>query len=284
MQGHTQGATVTRSPAAAGVFRSGLPYNRLGRGPRIVVVFQGLMFENRPLSRLEAPFVIGIHGLPEDEFTTFVVTRRRGLPPGVSLADMSDDYAAMIQEEFGGPVDVVGISTGGSIALYFGADHPDLVRRLVIHSAAHSLSGPAKKAMLEVADRARRDRWREAWAVLLGFMRPHAPLDRAIVWLSSLLMSLSAPEDPSDLVRTVEAEDRLDFRNRLPEITAPTLAVAGDQDPFYTEALIRETAAGIPNARLILYQGMGHPAAGKRFRRDLLAFLTGEPWTPGGRT
>jgi hypothetical protein len=38
-------------------------------------------------------------------------------------------------------------------------------------------------------------------------------------------------------------------------------------------ALFRETAAGIPNARLVLYKGMGHPASGKQFGRDVLAFL-----------
>ena len=60
---------------------------------------------------------------------------------------------------------------------------------------------------------------------------------------------------------------------RLAQIMAPTLVVAGDKDPFYTEALFRETAEGIPNARLILYKGMGHPAAGKQFSRDVLKFL-----------
>jgi len=49
--------------------------------------------------------------------------------------------------------------------------------------------------------------------------------------------------------------------------------VAGDEDPFYTPELFRETAAGIPNARLILYPGKGHAPSGKRFRRDVLAFL-----------
>jgi pimeloyl-ACP methyl ester carboxylesterase len=83
----------------------------------------------------------------------------------------------------------------------------------------------------------------------------------------------AAPEDPSDLVVTIEAEDKFNFKERLAQITAPTLVVAGDEDPFYTEALFRETAEGIPNARLILYKGMGHPASGKQFRRDVLQFL-----------
>jgi hypothetical protein len=45
------------------------------------------------------------------------------------------------------------------------------------------------------------------------------------------------------------------------------------KDPFYTETLFRETAAGIPNARLVLYRGMGHPASGKQFQKDLRSFL-----------
>ena len=54
--------------------------------------------------------------------------------------------------------------------------------------------------------------------------------------------------------------------------TSPEV-VAGEQDPFYTPALFRETAAGIPNAKLCLYPNMGHPAVGKQFERDVLAFL-----------
>ena len=72
---------------------------------------------------------------------------------------------------------------------------------------------------------------------------------------------------------TILAEDAHDFRGRLHEISAPTLVVAGADDPFYTEALFRETAAGIPGARLVLYPRMGHPAQGRQFARDVLAFL-----------
>ena len=88
-----------------------------------------------------------------------------------------------------------------------------------------------------------------------------------------LMGTLGAPKDPSDLVTVIEAEDKHAFKNRLLEIKAPTLVIAGDRDPFYSESLFRETAAGIPNARLVLYTGVGHPAGGKRFGRDVRAFL-----------
>ena len=86
-------------------------------------------------------------------------------------------------------------------------------------------------------------------------------------------MAFSTPADASDLVVTIQAEDAHACKERLGEINAPTLVVAGADDPGYSEMLIREMAASIPNSRLILYPGMGHPARGKQFARDVLAFL-----------
>jgi pimeloyl-ACP methyl ester carboxylesterase len=267
---------MTEPQAAAGYFRSGLPYNRLGHGPRPLVVCQGLLFENKPQSGV----MVQAYSFLGEEYTVYVVLRKPGLPHGYTMQDMADDYAAMIREEFGGPVDVIGVSTGGSIVQHFAADHPELVRRLVIHSSAHTLSDEAKRLQLRVGQLAQQRRWVRAYALLLGSVLPHTGimgvLSWPVVWLASLLLGLlDAPKDPSDLVVTVEAEDKHAFKDRLHEITAPTLVVAGDQDPFYTETLFRETAAGIPQAQLILYPGMGHPAAGKQFERDVLAFLRG---------
>jgi len=171
----------------------------------------------------------------------------------------------------------LGVSTGGSIVQHFAADHPDLVRRLVIHSSAYTLSDDAKRLQLQIAQLAQQRQWARAYAAMLGPMFPHAGimkhLSPPLLWLASRLMPLGAPKDPTDLVVTVEAEDQFNFKERLSQITAPTLVVSGAQDPFYTVALFRETAEGIANARLILYEGMGHPASGKQFGRDVLTFL-----------
>ncbi len=220
----------------AGYFRSGLPYSRLGRGPRPLVVVQGLTFENKPQPGLAT----AMYRFLGQDYTVFSVLRRPGLPQGYTLADMAADYAAMIREEFGGPVDVI---------------------------------GPARAAQLEVARLAGQRRWREAWAVLLRFMLGQSRRARVQAGLASTILSLSKPADPSDLVTTILAEDQFSFQQQLARIAAPTLVIAGERDPFYSPTLLEETAAGIPGARLILYPGMGHPAAGKRFKKDVLAFL-----------
>ena len=259
----------------AGYFRSGLPYNRAGHGPRPLVIFQGLTFENKPQFGMTAPYrFLG------NDYTIYAVLRKPGLPPGYTLGAMADDYATLIREEFGGPVDVLGVSTGGSIALHFAAAHPVLVRRLIIHSSAHTLNDAAKQLQLDVAALAQQGRWRRAWALLISAVFPRTGLgkwlSRPLVWFSAWLLSLSAPQDPGDLVVTVAAEDQFAFKERLAEIAAPTLVVGGTDDFFYSPALFRETAAGIPHAQLCLYAKMGHPAGGKQFRRDVLAFLRSE--------
>ena len=267
---------MKKSQETTGYFRNGLPYNRLGHGPRILVVFQGLLYENKPLTGLLAWFMLSMYKFLKLEYTIYVVTRKPGLPDGYSMQNMANDYAVMIKEEFTPPVDVIGLSTGGSIAMYFAADHPDLVRRLVIHSSAYTLGDAAKKAQMRVGQLASQRKWREALAVFFGFMIPQNMLGKIAVSLGSLLMSVffTAPNDPSDLVVTIESEDKHYFKDRLAEITVPTLLIAGDQDPFYPEKLLRETAESIPNARFILYAGKGHAPAGKQFERNVLGFLT----------
>jgi len=271
------GATVGPSGSAAGAShgftRSGLPLNRSGIGPYPLVVLQGLLFENKPLRGVEAWGMLGLYRFLGERFTVYVISRRPGLPVGYAMADMARDYATTIRQEFGEAVDVIGTSTGGSIALHLAADHPDVVRRLVIHSSAHTLGDAGKRVQLEVGALAAEHLWREAWAALLRFTIPTGALSRPVVWLASHLMAMGAPDDPSDLVITIEAEDRHAFRERLGEIVAPTLVVGGARDPFYSEKLFRETAEGIPDARLVVYPRMGHPAGGQRYRREVLAFL-----------
>ncbi len=264
---------ATASIASEGFFSDGIPYSRLGHGPRPLVVFQGLLFENKPQAAMAR-----MYRFLADEYTVYTVLRRPGLPRGCTLKDMADDYASLIRREFGGPLDVIGVSTGGSIAQHFAADHPDLVRRLVLHSSAHTLSDRAKLLQLETACLAQEGRWREASALMIRAVLPPRAATRLlgapIVAVGSRLMARSAPKAAGDLVVTVQAEDEHDFKDRLGEIAAPTLVVAGAAAPFYSAELFRETAAGIPHAELILYEGMGHPAAGRQFTRVVRTFLS----------
>ncbi len=261
--------------APSGFTRNGLPYNRKGSGPETLVVFPGLSFKNAPMQGPEARMTLSMYSFLSADYTLFSVGRRPRLPAGFTIGHMADDYAEMIEQEFHAPVDVIGLSTGGSICQQFAADHPDLLRKLVIHSAAYTLGPQGKDVQLRARDHASRGQRRRCVATMMEFILPKAWYRGVLIAASSGLMALSVPKDASDFIITIDAEDRFDFRDRLGEIAAPTLLVAGTDDPGYSPELFRETADGVRDCRLALYPGMGHPARGPQFERDVLEFLRG---------
>jgi pimeloyl-ACP methyl ester carboxylesterase len=209
----------------------------------------------------------------EDRYKIYIVNRRPGLAAGYSLSDMSDDYAVMIKNELGGVADIIGVSTGGSIAQHFAIDHPDLVRRLVLAMAGFRLTEEAKELQMKVADLARKGKRRAASALLGTAVMRGRVAKQVFKWFMWLLGPFSIPTDPSDGIVEIEAEDRHDLSDRLAKIKADTLVIGGEEDFFYP---VRETARKIPNAKLVLYPNLGHNAMfarSRQFGEEIRAFL-----------
>jgi pimeloyl-ACP methyl ester carboxylesterase len=116
-----------------------IPYASVGSGDPVVVCAGGW-----PATGVDGDrFVRGVLA-PLRQLATrrrlIVLNRRSNLPVGVSISDLADEYAEAIRAGFHIPVELVGTSTGGSIAQQLAADHPDAVRRLVLISTACRLS------------------------------------------------------------------------------------------------------------------------------------------------
>jgi pimeloyl-ACP methyl ester carboxylesterase len=257
-----------------GYSQKGLPYVRMGNSSRKLVVFGGLDFEHRPPSGLNLRMTKSQFSYLARDFTVYIVSRKPGLPQGYSLREMGNDYAVMIEEEIGPPVDVMGLSTGGAIAQYFAVDHAELVRRLVLALTGYRLTEEAAALQKRVGELAQKGKWRAAYAAMMDGVYPkgfNRFFFKCLVWLFG---AMGAPKDPSDGLVEIEAEDKHDARKRLSVIQAPTLVIGGAEDFFYP---IAETATMIPNARLILYEGFGHNVIfshRRRFNEDIWAFLT----------
>ena len=270
---------MTSGRAASGYLATGHAFDRRGMGSRQVVVLQGLTLDCRPLGRW-AGFMLGAYRPLERDCTITLVNRRPGIAAGTTIADLAGDAAAMIRSTFGGPVDLVGTSTGGSVALQLAIDHPDVVRRLVVHSAAYTLGPEGRRIQRLAAECARGGDWRAVARLMMEWARPRRGMARLVFPLvmpvGTVVLAAGHPRDPSDFIALIEAEDVFDCRDGLGRIQAPSLVAAGMDDPGYTPQLFRDTAAGIPAARLALYEKMGHPASGPRFRADLARFLLGD--------
>ena len=81
--------------------------------------------------------------------------------------------------------------------------------------------------------------------------------DRQPERVSALLHSLREADDES-YAQICEALSRFDVRDRLSDVTAPVLAVAGSEDVATPPELLEEIAAGIPRCRLVVLDGVAH--------------------------
>ncbi len=187
------------------------------------------------------------------------VNRRDGLPRGMSMADLAEEHAAAIRSLGGGPVDVAGISTGGSIAQQLAADHPDVVDRLVPLSTACRLGQQGRELQRRVAARIRRGAHRQAIAVMMaGLVPPRRGqlAAGALAWLAGPRL-LAGGDDLTDMATTIEAEDAFDLATCGSPIRAPTLILVGSEDRFYSPELFAETAGLIPGSRLRVFERRG---------------------------
>ena len=263
---------MSKNVTYSGYSGNELPYIRIGNGTRTIVIFDGLDFTHKPPRSTELMMYGYIKKLVAAGYTVYQVRRKPGLPDGYSMKDMADDYAVMIKEELKYPVDIMGLSTGGSIAFYFAADHPELVRRLIFASSGYKLNEKGKALQLDVAALARAGKLGAASSKLMEGVLSGFPLFMAKIMTRLFAGAMFPQGKTSDGIVEIEAEDKHDFKERLSEITCPTLVIGGDSDFFYGP--LEDTAAGIPGAKLVLYKNAGHGALMKKeFSADILSFL-----------
>jgi len=267
---HSVGAVKIERGVAGNV-----PYAAVGEGEP-VVVFASLWPETGVSSDFMVRSAIApLRRVPDRRIVVF--NRRSDMPTGFTMAQLAAEYGDALRSEFGAPVDVLGASTGGSIAQQMAADHPDVVRRLVLVSTAWRLEGEARTSQAELASHIRAGRTRSAAAVLGVDAAPRGlrSLTSGVFWVAgSRIVGKAAAA--ADLATTLEAEDEFDL-SRCPQIQAPTLIVGGSRDRYYTTEQFDTTATLIPSSHLHIEQRSGHVSvAGKpRVQSTIAEFLSG---------
>ena len=261
--------------ARAGTSRNGMEYVSWGGGPRTLLFIQGGPGSDVPKGALARrmtqllfkPYVAAGYAI-------FVVTRRRHMPVGCTVADMAEDYAQVITEMLGGKADlVVGESFGGMVAQYLAALHPECVGHLALVATGCRLSSWSDEidarlvAALERGDKG-------SAAVIFGeYLLPGRRLRALRRALAPVLARRMVPSD--DVLIETRADLVYDSRPVLPRIQAPVLLVCGDRDRFFPREIVAQTASLIPDCRVVWKKGKGHMrvASDRRIPHDVLAFL-----------
>ena len=155
-----------------------------------------------------------------------------------------------------GPVDVMGLSTGGLIAQHLALRHPDLVRRLVVVVSGVRIAEVGRRMCETWLVRVKH----QDWGALRGGLLASAVDGRTAQRLAKLMGGsgrLPDLRDVADFEATVRADLRHDTSAILSEMTLPTLVLGGRDDPFFPEPVLRATAAEISGAQVQVHAG-GH--------------------------
>lgn len=267
-----------RPPAESGSFANGMEYTRWGDGPKDLIYIPGGPGSDPPHGAMGAMLGTTFRPFVEAGYRVWFVTRKRNMPQGHSVEDMAADYAALIDEQFGGRVDtVMGISYGGLIEIYLAANHPEVADHFVVALAAATITPWGRDVDHRwAAARARGDK-AEAGRVMAEYFLPHAsqsPLRRVLGYgLGAAFAGEQTP--PGDLLVEADAEVAFDARDALSRIQVPILMLAADEDMFFTPEIVKETAAGIADCTLVRYAGKGHMGAASsgRLPHDVLEYI-----------
>jgi 3-oxoadipate enol-lactonase len=180
------------------------------------------------------------------------------VPPGpYALADLGADLVQLLDRLDIARAHLVGLSLGAMVSLWVAARHPARVRRLAVCCTAARLGPPEAWA-----ERARVVRAGGAGAIA------EAVVDR---WFTpgfrqrdperlATMRTLVAATSREGYAGCCAAIETMDLRGDLPAITAPTLAIAGADDPATPPERLREIAEAIPGARLAVVPGAAHLA------------------------
>lgn len=174
-----------------------------------------------------------------------------------SIDDLAEDLLALLDRLGIGRFHLVGLSLGGMTAMRVAADHPERVDRLAVLCTAAQLP-PASSWF----DRAATVRAHGCGAVASGvvqrwFTPEFLDANPDVRTASESMISATSAEGYAGCC---EAIATLDLRDDLANIAAPTLAIAGADDPATGPAALEEIAAGVKDSRLLVIPRAAHLA------------------------
>ncbi len=171
-------------------------------------------------------------------------------------------------------VNFVGHSMGGWLGTLFGYESPNRLNKLVLVAAggtqARPLSTmvdwqpPSEEDIKKNAARALSEEDRAR--AVQGYLEKRGKQDH-VEGFAKVMKHMTNPD----------TRIRYNTMRRLKWIPVPTLVIWGSDDKTNDVSMAHEHADGIPNSKLIIYEGVGHNVPGEapdRFVADVLDFLT----------
>jgi 3-oxoadipate enol-lactonase len=181
---------------------------------------------------------------------------RSPVPPGpYSLADLGADVIALLDRLGIARAHLTGLSLGGMTAMWLAINAPQRVDRLVLCCTSARVGAP--EVYLERAAQVHAEGTAAiASAVVSRWVTPDYAEDHPTEVARLEAMVAATPDEGYEASCTAIAE--MDLEDELPAITAPTLVIAGADDPALPPDHGARIAARIPGTRMAVVPHAAH--------------------------
>jgi len=190
-----------------------------------------------------------------------------------SFAQLAGDVVRLLDHLDIAQADFCGLSMGGPTGLQLALDHPGRVRRLVLSNTAARI-GNADGWSARIAAVAQNSLQAMAPGLVERWLSP--AYRAAEPGLTQVLVDMLRRTPDAGYRSNCAALRDADLRGSLGQIQAPTLVIAGTQDPATTPQDGRELAAGIAGARYVELDAshLSNWEQPEAYTRAVLDFLT----------
>ncbi|GAB3221134.1 alpha/beta fold hydrolase [Glycomyces halotolerans] len=190
----------------------------------------------------------------------------------LTVERLADQILAVIEDSGGGPADLVGFSLGGTLVAAAAARRPDLVGRVVSIAGFAHADHPALRQGFELWRSLAHDPERfGTYATLSAFSSEFlGGLDEATL---AAMNSGMVPDEGT--LRHIDLDLRLDIRDQLAHVAAPTLVIGNSKDGTVPVELTSELADRIPRSKYVEFDS-GHISFAEqpaRFLDEVRSFL-----------
>ena len=249
-----------------------LYYAKFGRGSKQLVMIPGLNIVDMSGTANNLAY---FYRRLTKEFTVHVFDRRKGRAPDCTLRSMAEDVAAAMKTLNIDQAYVVGVSQGGMIAQYLAAEHPELIKKLVLGVTAAKTNSLMLSAVDEWLAMAENGDLQGALTKTYDKMytEKQMKLYRRLIPFMMRFTKLMEIERFADHARAIYSLDSFDI---LDKIKCPVLVLGAELDNITTAEGSKEIAEKL-GCKVHIFPDEGHAAyLSKGFNRMLYEFFAKE--------
>ena len=251
-----------------------MDYFRFGHGKDVLVILPGLSVQS-VMGAAEA--VAEAYQTLTDDYTIYLFDRRKELPETYSVKQMAQDTAEALRITGLNRVNFFGASQGGMIAMEIAANHPELVKKLVLGSTTSRVTDEQYQTIAKWIQLAEHG---EAEKLYLDFgqtIYPKNTFEQAKEMLIDAAKTVT-DEDLNRFVILAKGLKDFDVTKDLEKVVCPVLLLESKDDQLLGPDAgpeVEKHLNGHTEFELYLYEGYGHAAydTAPDYKERILRFL-----------